>query len=207
MTRATTLGLAAAIAFTAACETTAPKPSISEVLVAPGNATITINQSVQIVATVSTSPSGSVYSLTWTTSDPSAATVDSTGLARGISASGAVAICATATTGSASSDVRSCASLVVMPAPLCPGPDGQLVPSTATMNVGDAAQFQIPASQSAGRSANEIRWKVDNPVAARVDSLSGVVTAVSSGSTNVIATDPLVGSPCPHDWRAMVLVH
>lgn len=191
----------------AACETTSPKPSISQVQLAPGTATISTGQSVRIVATVSTNPTGSAYALTWTSSDPTAASVDSTGLALGISASSVVSICATATTGSVSSDVRSCVTLTVSPAPLCFGPEGQLVPSSSAMNVGDAAQFQIPASQSAGRSANELRWTVDNPAPARVDSLTGVVTAVSPGSTNVIATDPLVGSPCPHMWRATVLVH
>jgi len=198
------------IAFTtslvAACAPTAPKASISQVLVAPGTATISPGQSVRIVATVSTSPSGSAYAVTWTSSDSGAATVDSTGLALGVAASPAVSICATANTGSVSSNVRSCATLTVAPALLCPGPLGMLIPSTDTMHVGDVVQFQIPAAQLSGRSPGQIRWSVDNPAPASVDSLTGVVIAVSAGTTNVRAVYLPLSPPCPHEWRANVLV-
>lgn len=198
------------IAFTtslvAACAPTAPKASISQVLVAPGTATISPGQSVRIVATVSTSPSGSAYAVTWTTSEAAAATVDSTGLAVGIAASPEVSICATASTGSVSSGVRSCATLTVSPAPLCPGPGGVLIPSADTMHVGDVVQFQIPAAQLSGRSPGQIRWSVDNPTPASVDSLTGVVIAVSAGTTNVRAVYLPLSPPCPHEWRANVLV-
>jgi uncharacterized protein YjdB len=191
----------------AACSPTSPMPSVSQVLMAPGSATISVGQSVRIVATVSTSPSGSTYAVTWTTSDAAAAIVDSTGLAVGIAASPAVSICATASTGSASSGIRSCATLTVQPPLVCPGPAGVLIPSADSMSVGDVVQFQIPAAQASGRSPNEIRWTVDNPAPARVDSSTGIVTAVSAGNTNVKATDLLLGSPCPHEWRAAVFVH
>jgi hypothetical protein len=195
-----------AIALVAACAPTSPKPTISQVLMAPGTATISSGQSVRIVATVSTNPIGSVYALTWTTSNPAAATVDSTGLALGISASPAVSICATASTGSVSSEVSSCATLTVSQAILCPGPTGSLIPSADTMHVGDVLQLQIPAAQLAGRSPNEIRWTLDFPATAKIDSLTGVVTALSAGGTDVIATDVLLTSPCPHEWRAVVVV-
>jgi uncharacterized protein YjdB len=198
---------ALAAGFLAGCAPTSPKPSVSQVLVAPGSATISVGQSVRIVATASTSPSGSAYAVTWTTSDASTATVDSTGLVVGMGYSPGVSICATVSTGSMSSSVRSCATLTIQPAPVCFGPDGTLIPAADTMRVGDVAQFQIPTAQLSGRSAGEIRWTLDNPAPARVDSLTGVVTAVSAGGTDVIATDRLSGSPCPHVWRATVLVH
>ena len=109
--------------------------------------------------------------------------------------------------GSVSSGIRSCATLTVQPPLVCPGPTGILIPSADTMRVGDVTQFQIPAAQASGRSPNEIRWTMDNPAPAKVYSLTGIVTAVSAGSTNVKATDLLVGSPCPHEWRAAVFVH
>jgi len=198
--------IAFATSLVAACAPTAPKASISQVLVAPGTATISVLQSVRIVATVSTSPSGSAYAVTWTSSDFGAATVDSTGLALGVAASPAVSICATASTGSVSSGVRSCATLTVSPAPLCPGPGGVLIPSADTMHVGDVVQFQIPAAQLSGRSPGQIRWSVDNPTPASVDSLTGVVIAVSAGTTNVRAVYLPLSPPCPHEWRANVLV-
>lgn len=198
--------IALAASLLAACAPTSPRPSISQVLMAPGSATISVLQSVRIVATVSTSPSGSAYAVTWTSSDSGAATVDSTGLALGVAASPAVSICATANTGSVSSNVRSCATLTVAPALLCPGPLGMLIPSTDTMHVGDVVQFQIPAAQLSGRSPGQIRWSVDNPTPASVDSLTGVVIAVSAGTTNVRAVYLPLSPPCPHEWRANVLV-
>jgi uncharacterized protein YjdB len=196
-----------AIAVVAACAPTSPRPSVSEVLMAPSSATISVGQSVRIVATVSTSPGGSAYTLTWTTSDATAANVDSTGLAVGVSSSPGVSICATARTGSASSNVRSCSTLTVSPALLCPGPGGVLIPSADTMHVGDVAQFQIPAAQASGRIPGQIRWSVDNPAPASVDSLTGVVTAVSAGTTNVRAVYLPLSPPCPHEWRAAIVVH
>ena len=197
---------ALAAGFLAGCAPTSPKPPSSQVLVTPGTATISVGQSIGFVATVSTSPSGAAYAVMWTTSDAAAARVDSTGFVVGWAASPSVSICAIVRTGSVNSIVRSCARLTIQPALLCFGPDGSLIPAADTMRVGDVAQFQIPASQLSGRSPGEIRWTLDNPVPARVDSLTGVVTAVSAGGTDVIATDQLSGSPCPHVWRAAVLV-
>lgn len=191
----------------AACAPTSPKPTVSTVLVAPASATISVGQWVRIVATVSTNPGGSAYSVTWTSSAAAAATVDSTGLVAGVSASPGVSICAIASAGDLGSGVRSCATVVVSPAPICPGPTGALIPAADTMHVGDKVQFQIPAAQLAGRGANEIHWTVDVPATATIDSLTGFVTAVSVGSTDVIATDPLLSSPCPHEWQARAIVH
>lgn len=198
----------------AGCEPTSPKPSVIDVLVAPDSATITQGQSLRMIATVTTNPSGSAYSVSWTSSDAQAATVDSTGLVLGVAGSPAVSICATVNTGSASAGTQACATLVVQPAPVCRGPTGSLIPSVDTIQVGDMVQFQIPTAQLAGRSAGEIRWTIygyatplESPEPARVDSLTGVVTGVSAtGTTNVIATDPLLTSPCPHIWEAIVTV-
>ena len=198
--------LVLATAFLAGCAPTSPKTSIVQLLVAPVTATVSVGQSVRLVATVTTNPGGRAYALTWTSSDADAASVDSTGLAEGMAASPAVSICATATAGSVSADVQACATLVVSPAPACFGPSGSLIPSVDTLHVGDVAQFQIPAAQLVGRDAGEIRWTVDYPATASIDSLTGVVTAVSVGGTDVMATDPLLTSPCPHDWRAVVIV-
>jgi hypothetical protein len=75
------------------------------------------------------------------------------------------------------------------------------------MHVGDVAQFQIPATQLSGRIPGQIRWSVDNPAPASVDSLTGVVTAVSAGTTNVRAVYLPLSPPCPHEWRAAIVVH
>ena len=198
------LGLAAGLL--AGCAPTSPKPAVSTVAVTPDVSTISVGQSVRIVATVSTNPSGSAYAVAWTTSDAAAAVVDSTGLVFGVAASPGVSICATASTGNVSSDVTGCARIVVQPTPVCFGPSGSLIPSVDTLHVGEVAQFQIPAAQLSGRDPGEIRWTVDQPATAGIDSLTGVVTARSVGGTDVVATDQLSTSPCPHDWRAIVIV-
>jgi hypothetical protein len=74
------------------------------------------------------------------------------------------------------------------------------------LRVGDTGQYKIPASQLSGRNAGEIRWTVDYPAIVRIDSLTGVFTTLSVGGTDVIATDPVLESPCPHLWHAIVIV-
>jgi uncharacterized protein YjdB len=207
MARSTRIfGLALAAGLLAGCEPTSPAPQILQVLVAPGTATISQGETLRMVSTVTTNPPGSPYSVTWTTSDAQAASVDSTGLVLGVDPRPGVSICATASTEDLSSNMMACATLVVQAAPVCNGPDGTLIPATDTLHVGDVAQFQIPAGQMSGRTANEIRWTLDFTATASIDSVTGVVTAVSVGATHVIATDRLETSPCPHAWRAVVIV-
>ena len=182
-------------------------PSVSQVFVTPSSATIAAGQSLPLIAAVTMSPTGSSYKVSWSSADSLSASVDSTGLVLGKAASPGVSICATATSGSNSSSVKGCATVVVMPPIPCPGPNGSLIPALDSIHVGDVVQFQIPAAQRAGRAANEIRWSVDHPATATIDSLTGALTATSAGGTNVIATDPLVTSPCPHQWNAIVIVH
>ena len=208
-----TFGLALAAGLLAGCEATSPKPSIPQVPsilhvnVDPGTATISRGGTVRFAANVTTNPTGGAYSVTWTTSDAAAVSIDSTGLAVGLAPAPGVSICATVTTGNASAGVKSCATLVVDTFPVCFGPDGTLVPSGDAIRVGDVAQYQIPAAQLAGRSSSEIRWTVDYPAVATIDSLTGRVTGVSVGTSDVIATDQLSTSPCPHVWKGTVVVY
>jgi uncharacterized protein YjdB len=195
--------LALAAATVGGCDSMSPNASISQVVVAPSSATISTGQSIHLSATVTAVPAASEYAVQWTSSDINA-TVDSTGLVVGVNGSPGVSICATAS--AAGSSMKSCATVVVSPAPLCPGPTGLLTPSSDTLHVGDVAPFQIPPAQLFGRSASQFRWTVDSKGPVTVDSLTGVATAVSAGGTDVIATDQLLAS-CPHEWRAVVIVH
>lgn len=198
--------LAFVVACLNGCETTAPKASISQVLLAPGTATISVNQTVKIAATVTANPSGATYTVVWSSADSASASVDSTGLVLGKSASPGVSICATATTSDRGSSMKSCVDVTVEPSPLCPGPGGYLNPQSDTLHVGDIVQYQIPAGLVAGRNASQFRWTVDNAPVASVDSLSGVVTALSVGYTDVIATDQL-SVQCPHRFQSPLIVH
>ncbi len=192
-----------AVVFVAGCDSMAPKASISQVVVAPGSATISTGESIHLNATVTAVPASSRFAMQWTSSDI-AATVDSNGVVLGMSSSPGVSICATAS--DAGSSMKSCATVIVSPSQPCPGPAASLIPSLDSMRVGDVVQFQIPSAQLAGRSTTQIRWALDNTAPARVDSLSGVVTALSSGGANLSATDGNSAAPCPHQWRAIVVV-
>ncbi len=190
----------------AACESTSPKASISHVVLAPSAMTISVGESVRILATVTASPSGATYTVSWSSADSTSASVDSTGLVLGKAASPGTSICATATTSDRGSSTKACDSVVVQPAPLCPEPVGWLTPTADTVHVGDVVQYQIPAALLGGRSASQIRWTIDNAPVAKVDSLSGVVTALGIGYTDVIATDQL-SVQCPHRWQSPLVVH
>jgi hypothetical protein len=194
------------VVFLTACATESPLPSISQLLLTPSTVTIVAGQSTQLIAAVTTSPAGSSFKVSWTTADSASATVDSTGLVLG-KAEAEVSICATATPDGGGSSMKRCATVFVMPTTSCPGLNGSLIPALDSIHVGDVVHFQIPAAQLAGRNAGEIRWTVDYPAVATIDSLTGALTATSVGGTDVIATDPLASSPCPHQWNAIVIVH
>jgi uncharacterized protein YjdB len=171
----------------------------------PDAAALNLGDSVRFVLTVTTTPGGGTYAVAWTTSDASAASVDSTGLVIALAQSPSVSICATASLGHGSSSMKSCA-VVLLQFPRCVEPDSPLIPANGWLHVGDVQQYQIPPAQMAGRSAGEIRWSVIQPATARIDSLTGVLTAVGVGTADIVAIDQLYSSPCPHEWRAVVVV-
>ena len=88
----------------------------------------------------------------------------------------------------------------------CPKPSGHLLPSSDTVSVGATALFQVSASDLAIRNPRQIRWSVDDPRVARVDSLTGVATAISVGVSTVRATDRLAPVSCPDSWVATIMV-
>ena len=176
-----------------------------DVTITPDSSAIAVGMTLQMTATVSHNTTNAAYSLVWTSSDSTKAPVDSAGLVRGKAASPGVAICATAS-GPGAPAVENCATVIVMPSPQCPGPTGSLTPSVDTLRVGDVVQFQIPPAQLSGRTPGEIRWTLSNYASASIDSLTGIVTAVSAGAAGVKATDPVAASPCPHEWLATVVV-
>ena len=198
---------ALAIALLTACTYESTSPSVTQVQVTPATLTIATGQSSQLTAAINTAPPSSGYRMSWTSADSTSASVDSTGLVLGKTASPGVAICATAIATGMTSGMKGCATVTVSPSMLCPGPAGSLIPANDTLHIGDIAQFQIPAAQLAGRNANEVRWTADVPATATVDSMTGLVTAKGIGGTNIFANDPVATSPCPHQWHAIVIVH
>jgi len=100
--------------------------------------------------------------------------------------------------------IGACGSAAVMVP--CPQAPGQLVPSSDTVGVGATALFHVSASDLALRNARQIRWSVDDPRVASVDSLTGVATATSVGVTTVRATDRLAPVSCPDSWVATIVV-
>jgi hypothetical protein len=115
------VGLCLAAQVIAACSPTAPKPSISRVTLFPDGVVIGVGQSVKIVPTVTTSPSGSAYSVQWTSSS-SDVVVDSTGQATGV-AIGHSSVCASVTADGTNMAMQTCADVAV--ANQVPGPSTQ----------------------------------------------------------------------------------
>lgn len=175
------IALAAATGLVAACAETSPKPSISQVLVAPSTATVSVGESVQLTATLSIMPAGTPYSIVWTSSDSAHARVDSTGDVLGVGASPGVSICATAATGNPHTAVVKCATVVIVPALINPGPTSSL-----------DGTWSGPISTAALGNYGTVTFTFAEPS----DTLSGTWTISYTGSssfTNGTLTGTILG--------------
>ncbi len=157
-----------------------PTPTVQSVSVSPGTATLTAVGGTTTLAAEVRLSNGSIgsQSVTWTSSSPSVATV-SGGVVTAV-ASGTTTISAAvgAITGSATVTVAipSVQTITVSP-------------STATLTAAgqtSALAAEVRLSNGAVGTAVPV-WASTNPAVATV-SATGVVTAVTSGTTNVTAT-------------------
>ena len=168
-------------------DTTVSPPSaapVATVVVSPASASVAPGGSVQLSATTQDS-AGNVLTgraISWSTSDPAIATVDSAGTVRAVAA-GAATITATSEgkSGSAAITVTSAA-----PAPVA---SVTVTPSTASLTVGQGVRLVATTSDSAGNalSGRAVTWTTSNPAIATVDT-SGYVTSVAAGSATIVAT-------------------
>lgn len=161
--------------------TITPRP-VGSVTVSPQAASITVGATQQLTAAVFDTAGGALgdRAVSWTSSDPSVATVAANGLVSALRAGGPVTITASAEGKSGT------AAITVTPEPVA---TVALDPGAATIQVGATAQFRVVARDAAGnvlvgRSATLVS---SNAAVATVDE-SGTVRGVSVGTALLTAT-------------------
>jgi trimeric autotransporter adhesin len=155
----------------------------SAVILSPGQITIFSGQALQLGALV-TDDRGQVLTgrpMSFASSNPLIATVSNTGLVTGLTA-GTVTITAT------SEGASGTATISVTPEPVA---TLSVLPSTATLSVGQALQLNVIARGATGQSLSlagrTVSWSTSTPAITSVSS-GGLVTALAVGTGVVVLT-------------------
>jgi uncharacterized protein YjdB len=156
--------------------------AIGSIVIAPSTATMRVATTLQITDTVK-DMSGNVLqgrTITWATDSPGIVSVDGNGLATARSL-GTAHITATAAGKSAP------ANIAVSAVPVA---SVVITPSAPSIYIGQSAQLAAVTKDSAGNvlTSRTVRWNSRNPAAATIDSVSGIVTGVAAGSSQIVAT-------------------
>ena len=162
----------------------APSNTVATVSVALQHSTLLAGQSTQATA-VARNAAGAVVTggpTTWVSMDEEIATVSSTG-AVSTKKAGSVTIAATI------DGVTGMQTLAVNPPPVAPVASVTLSTPSTSLQVGQTAQITVTLKDANGNtvSGRSIGWSSTNPTILTV-SVSGVVTAVGSGSATISAT-------------------
>jgi trimeric autotransporter adhesin len=155
---------------------------VASVTVAPATATIFVTQTKQFTATPKDAQGNPLAgrTVTWASSNPAAATVNSSGLA--------TAVAVGTTTITATSEGKSgTATLTVNPVPVASV--SITPPSPDTVFLGYTTQLTAVTKDSAGGilTGRVVTWVSASPAIATV-STTGLVTAVTAGNTSISAT-------------------
>jgi uncharacterized protein YjdB len=169
----------------AAVTVTAPVP-VSAVVVQPGQDTLLANATLQLTALTEDSVGGVLTgrTVTWTTNNPSVATVSPTGLVSATSTAGKATITAT-------SEGKNGTSTITVVVPIA---TVTVAPATKTILAGDTAPFTATARDAQGNvlAGQAFVWTSSNPGVATVSS-TGTATGVGVGVATITATAPLAG--------------
>jgi uncharacterized protein YjdB len=168
---------------------TVSRRPVAKIVIAPSNPTVIVGQSTQLSATPQDSAGNALtgVTITWSSSDPTTATIDQTGSATGMKA-GVVALTVT------SGGVIAASSLTVRAAPVGPVAKVVVTPDTATITNSNNSSVQLTATllDTNGNTVvgPPITWSSDNTDVAVVSS-TGVVMAHkhdSQGTATITAT-------------------
>ncbi|HKQ34362.1 MAG TPA: DUF4038 domain-containing protein, partial [Nitrospiraceae bacterium] len=162
--------------------------TVSFITLTPAAPSIQVHQTQQFVATA-TDMSGNPMSgltFTWTSSNPTVASVSNSGLASGLS-QGTTTI--TATNGTMTSNSI---TLTVVPSAVS---FITLTPAAPSIQVQQTQQFVATATDTSGNpmSGLTFTWTSSNPAVASISS-SGLATGLSEGATTIAATNGTVTS-------------
>src|SRR6266849_2368281 len=154
---------------------------VASVTVSPGSATVQVGQTVQLTATPKDANGNplSGRAVAWSSSNPSVASVTSSGLVTGV-AIGSATITAT------SEGQSGTASITVSNVPVAAV---SVSPASAALQVGQTVQLTATPKDANGNplSGRTVTWASSNPSVASVTS-SGLVTGVTAGSATITAT-------------------
>jgi alpha-tubulin suppressor-like RCC1 family protein len=154
---------------------------VASVTVSPGELTLLVGESQQLTA-ITRDEAGNPLdgrSITWTTTEPTVATVSATGIVTGVG-TGSATVTATSEGKSASATV-SVASAPVVSVTVSPG--------ELTLLVGASQQLTAITRDQAGNPlvGRSVTWATTEPTVAIV-SATGIVTGVGAGSATITAT-------------------
>jgi uncharacterized protein YjdB len=173
----------AALLLVVGCEggPTGVQSPVSRVEIVPDSASVTVQSTLQMEATLMDGAGGVLdgRSVHWSSSDTTVAVVSSDGLVTG-RLPGTVRIAASA------EGVSALAKLTVAPPPVA---SVSVVPNRLTVFVGDTALVTATPLDGSDRplAGRAVAWKSENPKIATVDG-QGRVAGVSAGTTRVVAT-------------------
>jgi len=178
--------LAALLSFDGTCSgkkaVTTPVP-VASVTVAPPSASVVVGGTVPLAATAADA-TGNVLkdrTITWSSDNTAAATVNSIGLVSAVAA-GAANVTATC-------EGMSGSSAITVTSAAAPVATVSVSPASASLTAGSTRQLTATAKDAGGNTLGGriVTWSSDNHAAATVNG-SGLVTAVAAGSANVTAT-------------------
>ena len=158
-----------------------PGPAV-RIMVAPTALSLEIGtQSTLLASAFDSSGRAVAATFAFTSSDPSVATIDRTG--------GTITAVGLGTATLTASSATLSATAVVTVRPLDPPAALQIAPRELILPLPGQAQLTVTAINAAGRPMPvTVEWTSEDPSVATVDRVSGLVTAVGLGSTNVVAT-------------------
>lgn len=168
--------------FTKVCVVNVNIPvPVASVSVSPTSAKLTsVGDTQQLTPTV-LPPNATNKAVTYSTSADGVATVSPTGLITAV-ANGTADITVTTADGA---KTAKCAVTVAIPVPVA---SINVTPATKTLTAVNATQAMAAEVLPTNATNKSVTWSSSKPAVAKVDASTGVVTALTNGSANIIAT-------------------